>query len=96
MSQVIITGDRVHTIPEEVPPPRPAAAATTVPEVRTARPAVPPGITLASFIPAPPPRPASAAGAAAADEADGFPILNPVGEGHALRPYWEYLCFLFR
>ena len=89
---MIITGDRVHTIPEEAPP-RPAAAAT-VPEVRTARPTVPPGITLASFIPVPLPRPASAV--ASADEADGFPILNPVGEAHALRPYWEYMCFLFR
>lgn len=25
----------------------------------------------------------------------GFSIENP-GETHPLRPYWEYLCFLFR
>lgn len=27
--------------------------------------------------------------------AGGFSIVNP-GESHPLRPYWEYLCFLFR
>ncbi len=40
---------------------------------------------------------AGAAGAAAGGDGavEAFPIVNP-GESHPLRPYWEYLCYLFR
>ena len=82
--QVVVTGDRVHTIPVEPPKaPQPSGPPSS------SRPAAPPGITLANFIPV------------SEDNVDGsgaggFTIHNPVGEGHALRPYWEYLSFLFR
>ncbi|GLC44329.1 hypothetical protein PLESTB_000481500 [Pleodorina starrii] len=46
-----------------------------------------------------PPAPGAPAGAAVAVGPDGSPlgfsISNP-GEAHPLRPYWDYLCFLFR
>ncbi|KAF8064646.1 PRMT5 [Scenedesmus sp. PABB004] len=50
--------------------------------------------------PAPPPpaTPAGdgeAGGAAAGDAPLPFSVTDP-GESHALRPYWEYLCYIFR
>lgn len=32
---------------------------------------------------------------AGSDQGVNFAIVNP-GESHPLRPYWEYLCYLFR
>jgi len=42
--------------------------------------------------------PGAAAAAAAGGEGEGvlpFSVVDP-GESHILRPYWEYLCYLFR
>ncbi|KIY97450.1 putative Protein arginine N-methyltransferase 5 [Monoraphidium neglectum] len=48
--------------------------------------------------PPPPPssapkQPAGGAEGAGGGEPGDFPIVNP-GESHALRPYWEYLCYV--
>ncbi|PNW85217.1 hypothetical protein CHLRE_03g176550v5 [Chlamydomonas reinhardtii] len=41
------------------------------------------------------PAPAAAAAVGPGGEPLGFTVTDP-GESHPLRPYWEYLCFLFR
>jgi hypothetical protein len=64
------------------------------------------GEPLHKVVPAPPqppppatPAPGSAGTAAAAAAAGGDVLpftVNDPGESHVLRPYWEYLCYLFR
>ncbi|KAG2500070.1 hypothetical protein HYH03_002347 [Edaphochlamys debaryana] len=96
--QVVITGEACHAVPP------PAAAAAAAPGAKQLNP-LPPG--LGAAVGAGPGAsggaPGSAAGGAASPalalgpngEALGFTITDP-GEVHPLRPYWEYLCFLFR
>jgi hypothetical protein len=62
------------------------------------------GEPLHKVAPAPPqppppatPAPGSDGTAAAAAGGDVLPFtVNDPGESHVLRPYWEYLCYLFR
>jgi len=85
--QIVVTGASCHRVaptPTPVVPLTPAAAATAVAAASGAAGAdAGAGATGA-------PGDAGAAGVV-----EGFPIVNP-GESHPLRPYWEYLCYLFR
>ena len=79
--QIVVTGVRVHEIPKEIEAgPSPPAPSPTPPS------AGPPGLTLGSFLPP----------SALSDPPLGFSIHNPVGENHELKPYHDYLSFLFR
>lgn len=79
--QIVVTGDRVHEVPKE------EAATHPNPQPPTSPPSGPPGLTLASFLP-----PSSSL---TSDPPLGFTITNP-GDNHELKPYHDYLSFLFR
>ncbi|KXZ56533.1 hypothetical protein GPECTOR_1g479 [Gonium pectorale] len=87
--QVVLTGEALHT-----PPPSATPQAAPFP-------AAPAGAAAAAAAAAKKPAPALAPGASAATalgpngEVLGFTVTDP-GESHPLRPYWEYLCFVFR
>jgi hypothetical protein len=87
-------GEPLHKV---APTPTPAAPATPAETAAAATPQQQPPSTVAAGRgqPAPPPGKPSAAAAADADAVLPFAVVDP-GESHVLRPYWEYLCYIFR
>lgn len=82
--QVVVTG-----------PPRHAVPATDAAPTEAFPPLVPSSSGAAATPILAPLASAAATPAGKADPTLPFIVTNP-GESHPLRPYWEYLCFLFR
>lgn len=88
LQQVILTGEPLHKVaPAPAQPPPPPTPAPADAEAAAAA-AASAGSGAAA---------AAGAGGAADGSGGVLPFsINDPGESHTLRPYWEYLCYLFR